>query len=185
MAQIDTLIVGGRIVDGSGNPWFYGDLAMSDGRIARVAPPGTIDPASAATVIDASEHVVAPGFIDIQSHSIIPWLSDSRSLSKVTQGVTTEILGEGWTPAPWGGKIANAFTGALINRIGEAEAAEWEELAHSWSRFGDWLAEFERRGVSVNFGSFLGGSTVREFGCGERMGDATAEELAAMTQMVA
>ena len=181
----DTLIVGGRIVDGTGNPWFYGDVAITGERIERIAPPGTIDPTTATTVIDATSHVVAPGFIDIQSHSIIPWLADRRSLSKVTQGVTTEILGEGWTPAPFGGKIVDPFSNSLVHRIGEDLAQEWDALARTWPRFGDWLAEFERRGISVNFGSFLGGGTVREYGCGERMGDATDDELAAMTQMVA
>lgn len=181
----DTLIVGGRIIDGTGNPWFYGDVAISGDRIERIAPPGAIDPATASSVIDATDHVVAPGFIDIQSHSIIPFLNDRRSLSKVTQGVTTEILGEGWTPAPYGGKITNAFSGVLVHRLGEEDAAEWERLARTWTRFGDWLADLERRTVSVNFGSFLGGGTVREFGCGERMGDATEDELDAMTRMVA
>lgn len=181
----DTLIVGGRIIDGTGNPWFYGDVAISGDRIERIAPPGAIDPATASSVIDATDHVVAPGFIDIQSHSIIPFLSDRRSLSKVTQGVTTEILGEGWTPAPFGGKIANAFSGVLVHRLGEEDAAEWERLARTWTRFGDWLADLEQLTVSVNFGSFLGGGTVREFGCGERMGDATEDELDAMTRMVA
>ncbi|HEU0163422.1 MAG TPA: D-aminoacylase [Thermomicrobiales bacterium] len=183
--MVDTLIVGGRIVDGTGNPWFYGDVAIAGDRIERIAPPGTIDPATATTVVDATDHVVSPGFIDIQSHSIIPWLTDGRSLSKVTQGVTTEILGEGWTPAPFGGKLESAFSGALVHRIGEDQAKEWETLGKTWSRFGDWLAEFEGRGISVNFGSFLGGGTVREFGCGERMGEATDEEVAAMTQMIA
>ncbi|MGB3304596.1 MAG: D-aminoacylase [Thermomicrobiales bacterium] len=182
----DTVIVNGRIVDGTGNPWFYGDIALSDGVIERVAPPGVIDPASARTVIDATDHVVAPGFIDIQSHSIIPFLTDRRSLSKVTQGVTTEIMGEDWTPSPYGGKIANAFAGAgLVHRLGSDEAAEWERLGRTWSRFGDWLADLEQRKVSVNFGSFIGGSTVREFGCGQRMGEATDDELRAMTTMVA
>lgn len=181
----DTLIVGGRIIDGTGNPWFYGDVAISGDRIERIAPPGAIDPATASSVIDATDHVVAPGFIDIQSHSIIPFLSDRRSLSKVTQGVTTEILGEGWTPAPFGGKITNAFSGVLVHRLGEEGAAEWERLARTWTRFGDWLADLEQLTVSVNFGSFLGGGIVREFGCGERMGDATEDELDAMTRMVA
>ncbi len=181
----DTLIVGGGIIDGTGNPWFYGDVAISGDRIERIAPPGAIDPATVSSVIDATDHVVAPGFIDIQSHSIIPFLSDRRSLSKVTQGVTTEILGEGWTPAPFGGKITNAFSGVLVHRLGEEGAAEWERLARTWTRFGDWLADLEQLTVSVNFGSFLGGGTVREFGCGERMGDATEDELDAMTRMVA
>lgn len=182
--EVDTLIVGGKIIDGTGNPWFYGDVAISGERIERIAPPGAIDPATAKTVIDATAHVVAPGFIDIQSHSIIPFLTDRRSLSKVTQGVTTEILGEGWTPAPYGGKITDAFSGVLVHRLGDEGADEWEQLARTWTRFDDWLTDLEQRKVSVNFGSFLGGGTVREYGCGERMGDATDEELAAMTQMV-
>lgn len=181
----DTLIVGGRIIDGTGNPWFYGDVAISGDRIERIAPPGAIDPATASSVIDATDHVVAPGFIDIQSHSIIPFLSDRRSLSKVTQGVTTEILGEGWTPAPFGGKIANAFSGVLVHRLGEEDAAEWERLARTWTRFGDWLADLEQLTVSVNFGSFLGGGTVREYACGERMGEPTADELATMKRITA
>lgn len=159
--EVDTLIVGGKIIDGTGNPWFYGDVAISGERIERIAPPSAIDPATAKTVIDATAHVVAPGFIDIQSHSIIPFLTDRRSLSKVTQGVTTEILGEGWTPAPYGGKITDAFSGVLVHRLGAEGADEWEQLARTWTRFDDWLTDLEQRKVSVNFGSFLGGHRAR------------------------
>ncbi|MGC4193039.1 MAG: D-aminoacylase [Thermomicrobiales bacterium] len=185
MTQYDTLIAGGRVVDGTGNPWFYGDVAITGDRIAKVAPPGTIDREDAATVIDATGHVVSPGFIDIQSHSIVPFLSDRRSLSKVTQGVTTEIMGELWTPAPVGGQIDAPFTGSLLYRLPEAEAREWDALARTWTRFGDWLAELERRRVGVNVGSFLGGGTLREYACGMRMGDATPDEIATMRRVVA
>lgn len=185
MPLYDTLITGGRIIDGTGNPWFYGDVAINGETIARIAPPGTIDPASAGEVIDATDHVVSPGFIDIQSHSILPWLTDRRSLSKVTQGVTTEILGEGWTPAPFGGEIEHVFEGMTDAHIDVAVAGEWEALATTWTRFGDWLAEYEKRGVSVNFGSFLGAGTVRQYACGERMGAPTSDELAAMIRITA
>jgi len=183
--MIDTLITGGRIVDGTGNPWFYGDVAISGETIEQIAPPGTIDPDLAATVIDATGHVVAPGFIDIQSHSIVPFLSDRRSLSKVTQGVTTEIMGELWTPSPVGGRIENPFASAILYRLTEEETREWEELGRTWTRFGDWLAELERRAVGVNFGSFLGGGTLREYACGYQMGEATSDEIALMRQVVA
>src|SRR4051794_2712690 len=95
----DLLIQNGKVIDGTGNPWFYGDVAVTGERVAAIAPPGLLDPAGAGEVVDATGHIVCPGFIDIQSHSIIPLLSDGRSLSKVTQGVTTEIMGEAWTPA--------------------------------------------------------------------------------------
>ncbi len=181
----DILITGGRIIDGTGNAWFYGDLAITGDRIERIAPPGTIDPGSAGTVIDATGHVVSPGFIDVQSHSIIPFLRDGRSLSKITQGVTTEILGEDWTPAPVGGRNDSAFGRRLDSRMDQADIDRWTTEGDSWSRFGDWLAAFEKMGLSVNFGSFLGGGTVRKYGMGEAMGDATPEAIAEMRRIVA
>src|SRR5690242_4975058 len=94
--DFDVLIFGARVVDGSGNPWRYGDVALQGDRIAAVAPAGALDRNRAAETIDAAGMVVCPGFIDIQSHSIIPFLNDRRALSKVTQGVTTDIMGEAW-----------------------------------------------------------------------------------------
>jgi len=180
----DVLITGGRIVDGTGNPWFYGDVGIAGDRIERITPRGTIDPTTANIVIEASGHVVAPGFIDIQSHSILPWLTDRRSISKVTQGVTTEILGEGWTPAPFGGEITSVFGGIVGDRLRDQEL-DWESIVREWTRFGDWLKDYEQRTVSVNFGSFLGGGTVRQYACGERMGEPTEAELATMRRITA
>jgi len=182
--SITTLIVNARVIDGTGNAWFYGDVAISGDRIADVAPPGTIDPTRAQQVVDATGCVVCPGFIDIQSHSIIPFVTDRRALSKITQGVTTEIMGEDWTPAPFGGRIARPFEEGARRRIGES-FDEWMERGRTWTRFGDWLADLEARGVSVNVGSFLGGSTVREFGKGYDLGPANADELNAMRTMIA
>lgn len=97
----DIVIEGARVVDGTGNPWFYADVAVSGARIARVAPAGALREANAGERIDAGGLVVAPGFIDLQSHSTAALLrGDGRVVSKVTQGVTTEILGEGWTYGP-------------------------------------------------------------------------------------
>lgn len=131
----DVLIRGARIVDGSGNPWFYGDVAIAGERIAAIAPPGSIPSESAREVVDATGMVVCPGFIDIQSHSIVPLMVDGRCLSKITQGVTTEIMGEGWTPAPIGGRnlddlhhtpYAELMNGARRRPAGPAFATGWK-----------------------------------------------------------
>src|SRR5258706_13957334 len=150
---IDILIRGGRVVDGTGNPWRYGDVAIRGDRIADVTPPGQIPPGQAREVVDARGMVVCPGFIDIQSHSILTLMVDGRSLSKITQGVTTEIMGEAWTPAPFGGQISDSFANALAVQ----DIAAWAERAREWRRFRDWLEALATHGVSPNIGSFLCG----------------------------
>ena len=110
------------------------------------------------------------------SHSLWPLMTDARSVSKLVQGVTTEIMGEGYTPAPFGGLIAPP-------ELHPDAPPGWPERIRSWSRFGDWLGALERRGVSPNVGSFLGGGTLREYACGMRMGAPTAAELATMVRV--
>ena len=177
----DVLIRGGKVIDGTGNPWFYGDVALAGDRVAAVAPRGRIDPANAREVVDAAGHVVSPGFIDIQSHSILPLFAEGRSLSKITQGVTTEIMGEGWTPSPFGGRIASPLGSSIVS----ADATdEWESRARGWTRFRAWLEAIEQRGASVNIGSFVGGATVREYAMGWDMREATTDELATMKRVM-
>jgi N-acyl-D-aspartate/D-glutamate deacylase len=180
----DVLITGARVIDGTGNPWIHADVVIDGERIADIAPPGTVDPSTAGTVIAADGMICCPGFIDIQSHSIVPFLSDRRSISKVTQGITTEIMGEGWTPAPFGGELDGPFSISLVHRL-EEEFEYWDTLARTWTRFGHWLADLEDRGVSVNVGSFLGDATVRKYAMGERMGAPTEDELDVMRRVTA
>lgn len=181
MADIDVLIKNGRIVDGTGNPWFHGDVVVAGERIVEIVSPGSIKDADADEVVDAQGLVVAPGFIDIQSHSIIPLMVDGRCLSKITQGVTTEIMGEAWTPAPFGGRIEKALG---VGIYGE-RLVEWVERAKTWRRFGDWLGAMTASGVSPNVGSFLGAGTLREYAMGLEMRAPTANELKKMRQVMA
>ena len=174
----DVVITGGRIVDGTGNPWFYGDVGIRGDRIVRIASRGALGSSGARLRIDATGLVVAPGFIDIQSHSRGAFLTgDSRVVSKVTQGVTTEILGEGSTNAP-----VNDLT------LTGADSA-WRKLHEPFRGargFDAWLRAIEARGASTNFGSFVGASTIRMYGKGMAEGAATRAELdtmrAAMTR---
>ncbi len=180
---VDILIRGAKVVDGTGNPWFYGDIAVGGDRILEVAPPERIPAEAAREVVDAVGMVACPGFIDILSHSHLPLLHDPRDLSKITQGVTTEIMGEGWTPAPAGGRIKDAFLN--LPQKQRALIGEWIERAKGWTRFGDWLEALVERGVSPNIGSFLGGGTLREYVRGLEMGTPTPGELETMRRVMA
>ena len=93
----DVIIRNGKIIDGSGNPWYSGDIAIQGDRIAAI---GKLDNAQAKRVIDAAGLVVAPGFIDMLGQSETALLIDNRALSKLSQGITTEITGEGGSIAP-------------------------------------------------------------------------------------
>jgi len=173
----DVVITGGRIVDGTGNPWYYGDVGIRGDRIVRIAPRGALANAGARRRIDATALIVAPGFIDIQSHSRGAFLTgDSRVVSKVTQGVTTEILGEGSTNAP-----VNDLT------LTGADSA-WRQLHERFRGargFDAWLRAIEARGASTNFGSFVGASTIRMYGKGLAEGAATRAELDTMRAAMA
>ncbi|WP_019588493.1 N-acyl-D-amino-acid deacylase family protein [Deinococcus apachensis] len=171
-------ISGGTLIDGTGAPGRRAEVLIEGDRIARIAEPGTPAP-EGAEVVDASGLVVAPGFIDVMSHSVASLLHDPRSLGKVTQGVTTEIMGEGWTPAP---KVACEPHGFPIHGLPGGDE-RWAERSRGWTRFGDWLAAQEEVGSAVNFGSFLGGATVRMSAKGHAQGASSPEELAQMRRV--
>jgi N-acyl-D-amino-acid deacylase len=174
----DVVITNGRIVDGSGNPWFRGDVGIVGDRIATVAPGGALAGATAARRIDAHDLVVAPGFIDIQAQSYDAHLiGDGRVISKIAQGVTSEILGEGGTPAP-----ANR---AMIDAMAPVDSATTRLMRgfNGDHGFGAWLDAMERHGSSVNVGSFLGADQPRIFAKGYAEGPATPAELDTMRRV--
>ncbi|MEK6596698.1 MAG: D-aminoacylase [Gemmatimonadota bacterium] len=165
----DLVIEGGRVVDGTGSAWFYGDLAVRGGRIVAITPPGRLRAVSATERLDATGLVVSPGFIDIQSHSRDALLDgDGRLVSKITQGITTEIMGEAGTNAPQsartGGSGGHDFTGPR--------------------GFDRWLQAMQSNGASTNFGSFVGATTVRMYAKGMAQGPATPAELDTMRTVV-
>lgn len=181
--SISILIRGAKVVDGTGNPWFYGDVAIQGERILDIAPPGRIPAEAAQEVVEAAGLVVCPGFIDILSHSHIPLMHDPRALSKITQGVTTEIMGEGWTPAPAGGRIKDPFLDLGLKE--RALIGDFAERAKGWTHFRHWLDAMVERGISPNIGSFLGGGTLREYARGREMGAPTPDEFATMRRVMA
>jgi N-acyl-D-amino-acid deacylase len=183
-ARYDIVIAGGRVVDGTGNPWFEGDLGVRGDRIVRIAPAGALSRATTPTRIDARGLVVTPGFIDIQGQSYDNLLvGDGRALSKVTQGVTTEILGEAYTPAP-----SNDNVEPLLEFFFPyTDSASRRTLVTPFRGprgFGAWLEAMERRGISINVGSFLGASTVRVYAKGMAEGAASSAELDTMRALV-
>ncbi|MBI3791559.1 MAG: amidohydrolase family protein [Gemmatimonadetes bacterium] len=178
--RYDVIIEHGRIVDGTGADWFDGDLAITGDRIVAVTRAGRLRDARATERVDARGHVVAPGFIDIQGQSVYQFtLGDGRVLGKITQGVTTEILGEGDTPAPVSAKAlsdldpTDTLTLALARRYTGPRS------------FDRWLRDMEAHGMSTNAGSFVGAGTLRQFGMAQAQGPADAAALAAMQEAAA
>ncbi|HVZ78268.1 MAG TPA: D-aminoacylase [Gemmatimonadaceae bacterium] len=176
----DVVIGNARIVDGTGNAWYYGDLGIRGDRIARIAGPGMLANAAAAQRVDATGLVVMPGIIDIQGQSGGLFLSgDGRDVGKLTQGVTTEILGEGTTPAPVDPASLKGEDdeGNALDRTRAARYAE----PHG---FANWLADMQAHGISPNVGSFVGAGTIRQYGMRQRMGAAGGATLDSMQAAV-
>ncbi len=161
--QYDLVIRGGKIVDGAGNPWFYGDLAIRGDRIARV---GKIDGAARRT-IDASGLVIAPGFIDMHSHSDVELLVDGDAQSKIRQGVTTEIFGESESAAPLRGLA-----------LSEAEhSVRPYKLQLDWRDFDGYFARLRKQGISVNVASYVAVGQLRRCVMGAENRAPTPKEM--------
>ncbi|MBS7652270.1 MAG: D-aminoacylase [Candidatus Bathyarchaeia archaeon] len=148
----DLLIKGGRIIDGSGNPWIRADIGIIDGRISDILRVQS-SAAAAREEIDARGMVVCPGFIDIHSHSDFVLLVNPMAESKVRQGVTTEVIGNcGDSAAPAEGEAAESARKTLAELGIELD----------WSSFSEYLQHLERMGVSVNVATLVGHGTVRK-----------------------
>jgi N-acyl-D-amino-acid deacylase len=170
--QYDLVIKNGRVVDGTGRAGYVADVAIKGDRIARI---GKLAKASARRVIDARGMVVAPGFIDMLGQSETNLLIDPRAMSKVMQGVTTEITGEGGSVAP-------------INERLIAEEGEYYRRYHltvDWRTLGEYFSRLERQGIGLNLGTFVGATQVRSFVIGFDNRPPTTDELIQMRRLVA
>src|SRR5215475_15707789 len=144
----DLVIRGGRVVDGSAAPWFVADVAVKDGKIAAI---GRLDAAKAKRVIDAAGLYVSPGFIDLLGQSEYNVLVDPRAASKILQGITSEVTGEGDSIAP----------------LDDTMIAEGQDVFRRYGVFPDsrtldgYFATLTRRGTAINLGTFIGSGSVR------------------------
>ncbi len=172
----DIIIKGGRILDGTGNPWFYGDVGIKNGKILRI---GRLDSNMAERVIDAGEYIVSPGFIDMHSHSDFTPLINPYMESKIRQGVTTEVIGNcGFSAAP-----LNDF---LRKQILETSPMLREaNVKLEWTSMAEYMEAIERNGVSLNLAPLVGHGTLRAFIIGYERRKPTSEELEKMKRLLA
>src|SRR6478672_4308421 len=167
----DIVIHGGRIIDGTGNPWYAGDIAISGGRIVAI---GKIPGGIARRVIEAKGLVVAPGFIDMLGQSETALLIDNRSVSKLAQGITSEITGEGGSIAP-----QNALTIAAAQ-----PSLDPYHLKIDWTTLDEYWQRLAKKGMPINIGTYVGAAQVREAVLGDVNRAPTAEELEKMKALV-
>lgn len=170
-ASYDIVFTNAKVVDGTGAPWFAADVAVRGGRIVGV---GKLAGAPASRTIDASGLVLAPGFIDLLGQSEYNVLVDPRAASKVTQGITTEVTGEGDSIAPLDEKLI-AENEDTFRKYG---------VRPDWRTLDGYFASLERRGTAINLGTFVGSGSLRAMVVGRANRPATPAELARMEALV-
>jgi N-acyl-D-amino-acid deacylase len=170
-ANYDLIIRNGHILDGTGNPWYAADIAVSRDRIAAI---GDLREAHAKREIDAQGRVVSPGFIDMLGQSEVSLLLDNRSLSKLSQGITTEITGEGGSIAPQNEKTIAAQKTFL----------DHYKLTVDWTTLDGYFSRLEKQGTPLNIGTYVGSAQVREAVIGDDNRAPTPAELEQMKSLV-
>jgi len=168
----DVIIKNGKIIDGSGNPWVSGDVAIRGDRIVKI---GKLNSTNAKRIIDAHNLVVAPGFIDMLGQSEMALLIDNRSLSKLSQGITSEITGEGNSIAP-----QNALTLSELQ-----PELDHYHLTVDWTTLDGYFRRLEKSGTPLNIGTYVGAAQVRQAVLGGVDRAPTSEELEKMKALVA
>src|SRR5579863_1391661 len=167
----DLVITNGHIIDGTGSPWYSGDIGIRDGRIAAI---GNLAAAPRKRTIDAAGKVVAPGFIDLLGQSELTILVDPRLPSKIYQGITTEITGEGDSVAPLNDALAQAGRSTY----------EHYKITPDWRTFRQYFGRLEKQGMGINLASYVGATTVRAMVLGEENKQPTPEQLEQMKTLV-
>jgi N-acyl-D-amino-acid deacylase len=167
--HFDTLIRGGTLYDGSGNPPFIGDLGITEDRIVAV---GNLDNTTADNVIDAHGKAVSPGFINMIGWGVTSLITDGRGLSDITQGITLEVFGEGNSMGPLSPNMKTEFP------------KYWDEIQPQWTSLGEYLEFLETKGVAPNVASFIGATTPRIHVLGQDDVDPTPEQLQQMQELV-
>jgi len=170
--EYDLVIANGHIIDGTGSPWYAGDVAINAGRIAAI---GNLSRAARKRTIDVHGMTVAPGFIDMLGQSELTVLVDPRLPSKIFQGITTEITGEGGSVAPMNDAIV---------KEGQPEFHHYE-IEPDWRTFRQYFARALKRGIGINMGHYVGATTVREMIIGYDNRAPSPDELKRMQSLVA
>jgi len=169
--SFDVVITNGHIVDGTGSPWYSGDIGIRDGRIAAI---GNLSEAARKRTIDAKGKVVAPGFIDMLGQSEVTILVDPRLPSKIYQGITTEITGEGGSAAPLNSAIVEADRPAYAHYKVNAD----------WQTFRQYFARLEKQGMGINLATYVGATQVRRVVLGDADVQPTPEQLEKMKALI-
>jgi N-acyl-D-amino-acid deacylase len=169
--HFDVLIRNGHIIDGTGSPWYSGDIGIRNGRIAQI---GVLNSATASKIINANGLVVAPGFIDMLGQSELSMLVDPHVPSKIFQGITTEITGEGNSIAPLNQRLLQT------DRAGFAHY----HVAPDWTTFRQYFVRLEKQGMGINLASYVGATQVRRLVLGEGRRQPTSAELGQMCALV-
>jgi dihydroorotase/N-acyl-D-amino-acid deacylase len=170
-SSFDLVIVHGHIIDGTGSPWYSGDVGIREGKIAAI---GNLAAAPRKRTIEAAGRIVAPGFIDMLGQSELTILVDARLPSKIYQGITTEITGEGNSIAP------------LNNVIIESDRSGYEhfKITPDWRTFRQYFARLEKQGIGINLASYVGATQVRRMVLGEEDKQPTPAQLEQMQALV-
>jgi len=167
----DVVITNGHIVDGTGSPWYAADLGIRNGRVAAI---GRLGNAPAKRRIDAKGMVVAPGFIDMLGQSELTLLVNPHVPSKIFQGITTEITGEGGSAAPLNDKMIAA------DRV----TYEHFKITPDWRDLSQYFARLEKQGIGINFATYVGATTVRRMVLGDSNVAPTPAQLEQMKALV-